>query len=137
MLMPNFFQIVFSSRGMAQELQLSSIGATMANLNEGVVARQRIPLPTLEDQALIMGWIAGKARGVEISISSIRNEITLLHEYRTRLIADVVTGKLDVREAAAGLPEEEPVADESLSESYDQDDAEDSLEDESFPSEEE
>jgi hypothetical protein len=27
-----------------------------------------------------------------------------MDEYRTRLIADVVTGKLDVREAAAGLP---------------------------------
>ncbi len=33
-------------------------------------------------------------------------EISLLREYRTRLIADVVTGKLDVREAAANLPEE-------------------------------
>ena len=32
-------------------------------------------------------------------------EIELLREYRTRLIADVVTGKLDVREAAADLPE--------------------------------
>ena len=31
-------------------------------------------------------------------------EIDLLREYRTRLIADVVTGKLDVREAAARLP---------------------------------
>ncbi len=30
----------------------------------------------------------------------------LLREYRTRLIADVVTGKLDVREAAARLPDE-------------------------------
>jgi len=33
-------------------------------------------------------------------------EIDLLREYRTRLIADVVTGKLDVREAAARLPDE-------------------------------
>lgn len=104
-LMPKFFQIIFASSGMAQELQLSSIGATMANLNEGVVARQRIPLPTLEDQTLIMGWIASQARAIEISISSIRNEIDLLHEYRIRLIADVVTGKLDVREAAAGFQE--------------------------------
>ena len=32
-------------------------------------------------------------------------EIGLLQEYRTRLIADVVTGKLDVRAAAAALPE--------------------------------
>ena len=35
-----------------------------------------------------------------------------LREYRTRLIADVVTGKLDVREAAARLPEVDPLADE-------------------------
>ena len=36
--------------------------------------------------------------------------IDLIHEYRTRLIADVVTGKLDVREAAAALPEVDPLA---------------------------
>ena len=34
-----------------------------------------------------------------------RREIELLRECRTRLIADVVTGKLDVREAAAALAE--------------------------------
>ena len=32
-------------------------------------------------------------------------KLSLLQEYRTRLVADVVTGKLDVREAAARLPE--------------------------------
>ena len=37
---------------------------------------------------------------------------TFLKEYRTRLIADVVTGKLDVREAATGLPEVDLLADE-------------------------
>ena len=31
-------------------------------------------------------------------------QLMVLNEYRTRLIADVVTGKLDVREAAAALP---------------------------------
>ena len=38
------------------------------------------------------------------------NQIDLLHEFRTRLIADVVTGKLDVRKAAAALPEIDPLA---------------------------
>ena len=33
-----------------------------------------------------------------------RERSSLLREYRTRLIADVVTGKLDVREAARSLP---------------------------------
>lgn len=36
------------------------------------------------------------------------HEIALLREYRTRLTADVVTGKLDVRAAAAKLPEQVP-----------------------------
>ena len=40
------------------------------------------------------------------AISHLEHEIELLREYRTRLVADVVTGKLDVRETAARLPEE-------------------------------
>ena len=40
------------------------------------------------------------------AISRLEREIELLREYRTRLVADVVTGKLDVREVAAGLPDE-------------------------------
>lgn len=44
-----------------------------------------------------------------------------MREYRTRLNADLVTGKLDVREAAAQLPEPpaepaEPAAEEALEE---------------------
>ena len=42
------------------------------------------------------------------AISRLEREIELLREYRTRLVADVVTGKLDVREAAARLPDEAP-----------------------------
>jgi type I restriction enzyme S subunit len=40
------------------------------------------------------------------AISRLEREIELLREYRTRLVSDVVTGKLDVREAAAHLPAE-------------------------------
>ncbi len=42
---------------------------------------------------------------MNIAISKIERELTLIQEFRTRLIADVVTGKLDVRAAAASLPE--------------------------------
>ena len=40
------------------------------------------------------------------AIDLAQGELSLLREYRTRLIADVVTGKFDVREAAARLPDE-------------------------------
>jgi type I restriction enzyme S subunit len=45
------------------------------------------------------------------AISRLEREIDLLREYRTRLIADVVTGKFDVREAVCHLPPEEETAD--------------------------
>lgn len=40
------------------------------------------------------------------TIDRANREINLLRELRTRLIADMVTGKLDVREVAARLPDE-------------------------------
>lgn len=43
---------------------------------------------------------------IDRSVGTARREIDLLNAYRTRLIADMVTGKLDVRDAAARLPEE-------------------------------
>jgi type I restriction enzyme S subunit len=103
---PDFFQIVFSSRGVAEMLSLSSIGATMANLNAGTVARQRLPLPPLDEQKRIVLFIGNEAHRVEIAISRLEREIDLLREYCTRLVADVASGKLDVRDVAARLPEE-------------------------------
>ena len=43
---------------------------------------------------------------ISAAVARACRQIELVQEYRTRLIADVVTGKLDVREAAAQLPEE-------------------------------
>ena len=44
--------------------------------------------------------------GIDAAISRARRQTELLREYRTRIIADVVTGKLDVRETTANLPDE-------------------------------
>ncbi len=49
---------------------------------------------------------------ISTAITRARRQIELIQEYRTRLIADVVTGKLDVREAAAQLPDEDPMEDD-------------------------
>ena len=102
---PEFFQVVFSSQGVADMLSFSSVGSTMSNLSAGVVARQRLALPSFGEQQRIVHSIREEADRVNCAISRLEHEIELLLEYRTRLIADVVTGKLDVREAASALPE--------------------------------
>jgi type I restriction enzyme S subunit len=43
------------------------------------------------------------------AINRTEREIQYLREYRIRLVADVITGKVDVREAAARFPEEVPL----------------------------
>ena len=69
-----------------------------------------LPLPPEEEQRSIIRWIESVGARIERSSASGNREIVLLYEYRARLIADVVTGKLDVREAAAGLPDVDPLA---------------------------
>jgi type I restriction enzyme S subunit len=68
----------------------------------------RLPIiqPPAEEQQRIVQAIQGETADLNTAINRLEREIELLREYRTRLVADVVTGKLDVREATAWLPEE-------------------------------
>ena len=70
------------------------------------VLNERIPVPSLPEQNAIVEYLDNATTNIESVIARARRQIELVQEYRTRLIADVVTGKLDVREAAARLPEE-------------------------------
>ena len=67
-------------------------------------------MPTLypppDEQRLIFRYIDKTTDKIDSAIERARRQITLLREYRTRLVADVVTGKLDVRGAAMCLPSE-------------------------------
>ncbi|MEP7303571.1 MAG: NADAR domain-containing protein [Caldimonas sp.] len=65
-----------------------------------------VPVPRVEEQTQIMAQLDIDLFGVHTATSRLEREIELLREYRTRLVADVVTGKLDVREAALLLPDE-------------------------------
>jgi len=72
-----------------------------------------VALPPCAEQRAILTGLAVELSSVNTATARLEREIEILREYRTRLVADVVTGKLDVREAAARLPEvEEAPADE-------------------------
>lgn len=62
-----------------------------------------IIIPPLEEQRDIVDSITAKTRTLNTAIARTEREIALMQEYRTCLTADIVTGKLDVREAAARL----------------------------------
>jgi type I restriction enzyme, S subunit len=115
--------------GQAQ-FKSSEYGGTKQGLGLDDVRRTMVPLPPYEEQAAICSYLDRELVNLNAAITRINREITLLREYRTRLFADVVTGKLDVREAAANLPDEpdepEPLDDtEDLADTDAQDEATD------------
>ena len=63
------------------------------------------PFPPRGEQKAIVANFERNTAPLVTAITRLQREIDLLREYHTRLVADLVTGKLDVREAAARLPE--------------------------------
>jgi type I restriction enzyme S subunit len=80
-------------------------GAAQPKLTKDRLTSIGIPVPPPDDQTAIMAFIERETRPTVEAIDRARRQIGLLREYRTRLIADVVTGKVVVRGAA--LPPEE------------------------------
>jgi type I restriction enzyme, S subunit len=66
----------------------------------------RLPVPPLDEQKQIISATSVETDALTAAIARTEREILLMQEYRTRLTADVVTGKLDVREAAKRLPDQ-------------------------------
>ena len=99
------------------------------------LANITVPVPPLPEQTAIVKYLDKATTNIDAAIACARRQIELLQEYRSRLIADVVTGKLDVREAAAQLRDEAEDQDQieesrPLSDGIDEDlyDAEESAE---------
>jgi type I restriction enzyme S subunit len=105
---PSFYDLVFHTEIYKQQVNRQSTGIVSDRNRlywETFKQMVNISLPRSEQEA-ILAFIRSETCDLNATSSRLEREIGLLREYRTRLIADVVTGKLDVREAAAGLPED-------------------------------
>ena len=91
-----------------EQIESSTNGASssMQNIGQAVLKNLWVSVPSVAEQGRIVAHIATATQPASVAISRLEREMELLREYRTRLVADVVTGKLDVREAAARLPDE-------------------------------
>jgi type I restriction enzyme S subunit len=78
--------------------------STVNSLRLPMLQNFPVMLPPPTEQSAIVAWIDQETSIMDSSLFRLRKEIWLIREYRARLAADVVTGKLDVREAAARLP---------------------------------
>lgn len=102
---PAYLAMVLNSLRCYEQAQLFTRGATNQDLGLGRMKGILFALPPLNEQEAVMVRVDAETADLRFAVRQATSEINLLREYRTRLIADVVTGKLDVREAAARLPD--------------------------------
>ena len=107
-LVVGYFGYLFKSAGYINALRsTANFIRDGQDLNFENYCRVDLPLPTIEEQQRSAQFLERATTAIRLAVDhDTSGQVALIREYRTRLIADVVTGKLDVREAAAGLPDE-------------------------------
>jgi type I restriction enzyme, S subunit len=104
--LPRFMYAVLQSRYVQRQVQDMSSYGTQPNLSMAAMERLTIALPPVAEQVDALLVLEAQLRDIEHATTNALDAIALFREYRTRLIGDVVTGKLDVCDTAARLPNE-------------------------------
>ena len=99
-----FFFHYFRST-LRHEVLQGTAKSTVDSLRLPMLQNFPIALPPWHEQTAIVQYLEHAPRNIDSTTVGIQRSIDLFQEYRARLIADVVTGKLDVRDAVADLPE--------------------------------
>jgi len=93
-----FLEYKLRSKEIISTINQSTFGAKMPRADWGFIGNLKFSFPVQEEQQQIISYIEIQTAALDLAISRTEREITLMQEYRTRLISDVVTGKIDVRD---------------------------------------
>jgi type I restriction enzyme S subunit len=104
---PRFVLLSVLSPYFQHQLLRRGTGSTALGIKASKLPQLQLIAPPLTEQRALLNYIDNECRPLDFVKGQAESEIDLLSEYRTRLIADVVTGKLDVRDVTADLPSEE------------------------------
>lgn len=100
---PEYLSYVIQSSAFVDRVTANSIGIAYPAIAETVLGRFPVAMPsTATEQQAIVSHIKSESAPLDIAIEQAMNEITLIREYRERLIADIVTGQVDVRDWQPG-----------------------------------
>ena len=100
-----FFSYLFKSQAYIQALQsTANFIRDGQDLNFNNFCAVDLPVPPAAEQRETAMALGQATSNIDANIARTRHQIDLIIEYRIRLIADVVTGQIDVRDAAVELP---------------------------------
>ena len=93
--------LLFALRSMTRELERLTMGATVRTVGMPDVKSLVTPIPPPSEQDGIVSHVLHHRARIDGLVAKVHDAIERLKELRTALISAAVTGKIDVREAAA------------------------------------
>lgn len=107
----HFLRYVMVSNSFIQIVDSSTYGTKMPRANTDYIMNMFVPFPPIEEQNLIVKYLNKRIGEIDSVVDKVIKQISLLQEYKTRMISDVVTGQIDVRDIV--VPEYEYVKENS------------------------
>ena len=102
-----YLYYLISTQKIIDTISSLSVGVSYPAINSSEFGSIPIWFPkSIDEQKTILNFIEGKVVGIRNLINKTAKKIELLKEYRTALISEVVTGKIEVRDS--GIPEVRP-----------------------------
>ena len=98
---PAFLSCALRETGLIDAIVARSVGVSYPAVNASEIGTLPIPLPAADEQRAIAAFLDRETVKIDVLVAKIETAIERLQEYRTALITAAVTGKIDVREAAA------------------------------------
>ena len=108
-LLPGYIGLLLRSTPYKSEYNCQSTGirASRLRLYPEQFLRIKLLCPPVDEQQAIIEFAKKTTESIHRSIEVARRQVSRIEEFRTRIIAEVVTGKVDVRSATASLPEDD------------------------------
>ncbi|ALR09756.2 restriction endonuclease subunit S [Xylella fastidiosa] len=96
-ILPAYLEQMLRCKRVIDLINSSTAGAKMPRADWTFIGNVRLPVPYKDEQEAILSHIESETKDLGEAITRTEEEITLIREYRDRLITDVVTGQVDVR----------------------------------------
>ena len=97
LVLPVYLEQLLRCKRVIDLINSSTAGAKMPRADWTFIGNVRLAIPPVDEQQNILSFIALETKDLDETVRRANDEIKLIREYRDRLIADVVTGQVDVR----------------------------------------
>lgn len=111
LVLPAYLEQLLRCKRVIDLINSSTAGAKMPRADWTFIGNVRLAVPPVDEQQNILSFIAVETKDLDETVRRANDEIKLIREYRDRLIADVVTGQVDVR---GWQPDPEDVVDDAM-----------------------